>query len=240
MRNSGYECDQYCTVCRSRQDVSVTAPQKQPTEEPVLKSDATLPGKAFSERSYGGQSADVRVAQRRKKLVNAAHQLLAEGGYKALTVRAVCQTASLNSRYFYESFKEIDQLLVAVFDRIVNKAYQQVIEAVQGLENDEVAAMNAAIRAFIEAMTSDADVAKIAFREALGSEALMTRRIETARLMGQMLTMIGDENEIDREYVVGGVVGAVVGWADGTLTCSREELIQRCTKLVLASRGLAV
>src|SRR5436853_65468 len=39
----------------------------------------------------------------------------------ATTVRAVCARAELNARYFYESFDDIDALLVAVYDHVVEQ-----------------------------------------------------------------------------------------------------------------------
>ena len=36
-------------------------------------------------------------------------------------MRAVCQGARLNPRYFYESFDDLDALVVAVYDRVVDE-----------------------------------------------------------------------------------------------------------------------
>lgn len=44
--------------------------------------------------------------------------MLGTDGWQATTVRGICERARLNPRYFYESFSGLDELLVAVFDRI--------------------------------------------------------------------------------------------------------------------------
>ncbi|MFS8631049.1 MAG: TetR family transcriptional regulator [Bacillales bacterium] len=54
-----------------------------------------------------------RRAERRALLIAAAYRLFGEGGEAALSVRSVCRESELNSRYFYESFADVDELLGA-------------------------------------------------------------------------------------------------------------------------------
>ena len=70
-------------------------------------------------RSYGGQSAGERRAERRDRLIDAAIALYGVHGYRSTGVRAICQAAGLTERYFYESFVNSEALLAASFDRIV-------------------------------------------------------------------------------------------------------------------------
>jgi AcrR family transcriptional regulator len=51
--------------------------------------------------------------------MDAAFQLLGTEGWSGTSVRAVCQGARLNPRYFYESFDDLDALVIAVYDRVV-------------------------------------------------------------------------------------------------------------------------
>ena len=64
-------------------------------------------------RSYGGVSAEERVAARRARLVAAARELLAQAGWRGTSLRAVCARSGLADRYFYESFESRDALLTA-------------------------------------------------------------------------------------------------------------------------------
>ena len=90
---------------------------------------------ASRERTYGGSTLSARRAQRRMDLVEATLDLVGEGGSAAVSVRSVCRKAGLTDRYFYESFANRDELLVAVFTEVAEEAYAQatrVIEQVEG------------------------------------------------------------------------------------------------------------
>ena len=65
---------------------------------------------------WNGLSTEERQRERRQLLIEAALDLLATEGSSGTTVRAVCAQARLNPRYFYESFDELDALVVAVYD----------------------------------------------------------------------------------------------------------------------------
>ena len=62
---------------------------------------------ASATRSYGGITAGERRATRRGALIEAALDLFAEGGVRAVSKRAVCARARLNDRYFYEHFTRL-------------------------------------------------------------------------------------------------------------------------------------
>src|SRR5688572_6780726 len=85
---------------------------------------------AAPSRPYRGQPAADRRAERREKLLAAGLELLGTEGHGGTTVRGVCREAGLTPRYFYESFEDLDALLLAVFDRIVAEASATVLEAI--------------------------------------------------------------------------------------------------------------
>ncbi|HEX6416981.1 MAG TPA: TetR/AcrR family transcriptional regulator, partial [Acidimicrobiales bacterium] len=80
-------------------------------------------------RRWAGIPAEDRRAARRVQLVDAAFDLLGSGGEAAVTVRAVCRHARLNPRYFYESFDDLDALLIAVYERTVTELTTHVLAA---------------------------------------------------------------------------------------------------------------
>src|ERR1039458_3042622 len=55
-------------------------------------------------RLYRGISPAERRAQRRERLFDAGVEQFGNQGYAQSSIRSVCAEASLNSRYFYESF----------------------------------------------------------------------------------------------------------------------------------------
>ena len=70
-----------------------------------------------------GRCAADRPPQRAARLlVEAAFALFGDGGEAALSVRSVCRECGLNTRYFYESFADTDELLGAVYDGVCRLA----------------------------------------------------------------------------------------------------------------------
>ena len=82
------------------------------------------------QRTYGGVSADERIAARRAKLLDAGLELFGTRGFAATGVKDVCREAGLTDRYFYESFDDRLALFTAVFDRATEDLLQSVAEAV--------------------------------------------------------------------------------------------------------------
>ena len=95
---------------------------------------------------WAGVPLSDRRAERRALLVDAAYRLFGDEGESAVSVRSVCRECGLNTRYFYESFADVDDLLGAVYDRVsaelvaFGKDWQ-----VAGIGNGPIAAFCAAI-----------------------------------------------------------------------------------------------
>jgi AcrR family transcriptional regulator len=206
---------------------------------------------AATTRTYGGVSAEDRRARRREQLLNAGLDLLGTDGWSATTMTAVCARAGLTERYFYESFADREALLLAVFDRVTSQAAEVVLEAIEASPREARTRTRAAIAAFIELLTDDPRKGRVAFVEALGSEALMRRRYDTIRtfaglLSGQAREFYGmlegrDQLvELTSFMLVGGLAEALMAWLGGELRTSREQLIEDTTDLFVATGEAAV
>jgi AcrR family transcriptional regulator len=180
------------------------------------------------------------VAARRSRLLEAALELLGTEGWQATTVRAICAKAKLTPRYFYESFADLDELLLALFDQLVADAAARVLEAVDGAEHDARAKARAAIGAFVELVTDDPRKARVLFMEAAGSEPLALRRFETVRMFAALVAQQGREfygidggTRVDTTalMLVGGLAETLLAWLGGALRATREQLIDDCTEL---------
>jgi AcrR family transcriptional regulator len=200
-----------------------------------------------SQSVYGGVIASDRVAARRERLLAAALELLGTEGWQSTTVRAICAQARLTPRYFYESFADRDELLLALFDQLVGEAAARVLEAVDGAEHEARSKARAAIGAFVELVTDDPRKARVLFIEALGSEQLTRRRLETVRLFAALVAKQGREyygidggTRVDTTalMLVGGLAETLFAWLGGALRVTREQLIEDCTELfVLMGEG---
>lgn len=202
-------------------------------------------------RNYGGVSAEERSARRQTLLLDAGLELLGTDGWSGTTMTAVCQRAKLTERYFYESFADLEALLIAVFDRIAAEAAEVILAAVEDSPRDAPERTRAAIGAFVELLTDDPRKARVAFVEAMGSEALMQRRYETIASFAGLLSdqardFYGTGPRSDRlvtltSYIlVGGLAEALIAWLGGELESSREQLISDCTDLFVATGEAAV
>ena len=187
--------------------------------------DPTMPA---THGRYGGVDAVDRVAARRARLVEAALSLLGTDGWPATTVRGICAHAKLTPRYFYESFADLDAILLAVFDAIAAESAAAVLGAVTAAPQDARAKSRAAIGAFVELLTDDPRKARVLFIEAMGSESLARRRFETVRMFARLVaeqarSFYGVPGETDplveltALMLAGGLAEAVLAWLDGTL-----------------------
>ena len=186
-----------------------------------------------------------RRAERRTLLLDTAFELLGTEGWAGTTVRAVCQAARLNPRYFYESFDDLDALVVAVYDRLVAEMSEQVMVAVSEAGDDRRAQTRAAVDRIVGYVDEDRRRARVLYVEALGNEALNRRRIETGHALVASVEQYTVERygppatgeqigRIGAAILVGGTSELVVAWLDGRIAVTREQLVDDATALFLA------
>ncbi|WP_131832982.1 TetR/AcrR family transcriptional regulator, partial [Mycobacteroides abscessus] len=82
-------------------------------------------------RSWAGVSPAERADERRRELMAAGVRLLGLRPRPAVTVRAVCRSAGMTERYFYEHFSDRDTFVRAVYDHVGFRA----IEALSGVRS---------------------------------------------------------------------------------------------------------
>jgi AcrR family transcriptional regulator len=192
-------------------------------------------------RIYGGVNQEQRVASRRAALIASALELLGTEGLTGTSVRAVCASAGLTARYFYESFENLDALLVAVFDEIVAEVAATVVAASVAAPADARAKARAAIAAFVELIGVDPRKARVLFVEARAVEALEQRRFEAMHGMAALVAAQGRAfygitapdrlTDMTAMMLVGGLTETLLAWLDGTLHATREQLIADCADL---------
>ena len=100
---------------------------------------------------WKGIPADRRREERRRRLLDAGFDLLGREGWAATSVRAVCRAAGLSSRYFYESFADLDALVVAIFDEVVAQTTSRILGAIADAPRSTRAAARAAVETVLPA-----------------------------------------------------------------------------------------
>ena len=200
-------------------------------------------------RSWRGIPLEMRRAERRELLVDAALDLLGTQGGGAFTVRGVCQGARLNARYFYESFDGLDALFVAVFDMLVGQALQQALQALDEAGPDPTARALGVVESVVRYVTEDPRRARVLFVEGLGNEEVGRRRrdtlVATAELVERYVwrqTGMGHDRMgmVASLVLVGGFTELVVTWLDGHLEMSLEDLMHDAAALMVAIGAGAV
>jgi AcrR family transcriptional regulator len=194
---------------------------------------------------WAGLSADDRKAGRRELLLDVAYELLGTEGWSATTVRAVCAAARLNPRYFYESFEDLDALIIAVYDRLVAQLGDEVLAALDTVPDDARSQARGAIETIVRFVDEDRRRAKVLYVEALGNEALNRRRIETGHQMVTLVELTANERHgplpkgehigrIGASILVGGTGELVVAWLEGRIPVSRDQLVDDATEIFMA------
>ncbi len=191
-----------------------------------------------------GLSPEERRQARRALLLDAAFDLLGTEGTDGTTVRAVCQRARLNPRYFYESFDDLDALVVAVYDRVVEALAVEVLRSQQDAPDEPRAQLRAALERSVRFVDEDRRRGQVLYVEALGNEALNRRRKEAGHTLVGLVEQAGAEKHgvapsggigrVGAAILVGGMSELLVEWLEGRIDLRREQLVDAATDLFLA------
>ena len=202
-------------------------------------------------RTYRGVTPAERQAERRERLMEAGLELFGTVGYARTSVRTLSAAASLNSRYFYESFTDREDLLYAVYQRIIGDIFAKVRDAVAG-EDTLDAQTRAGLRAAWTAVTQDRRKARIVALEAVGvSERLERHRHETRQALARLtadnaLALAGGgirlrlDPVLTARFLMGGVVEILLEWANDDLDASAEDVVEHLTALFTAAAHAAI
>lgn len=202
-------------------------------------------------RRYRGITPAERTAERRERLLDAGLELFGTVGYAHTSVRAVSAAASLNSRYFYESFSSREDLLYSVYQRIMGEIFTRAAEAVAQQSTIEDQA-RAGLRAAWTAVTEDRRKARIVALEVVGvSERLERLRHENRHALAQFtannaMKLAGEGVRLRlnpvlvTRFLIGGVVEVLLEWINGDLDASVDEVVEHFTALFTAAAIAAV
>jgi AcrR family transcriptional regulator len=201
-------------------------------------------------RQYRGITAAQRQAERRERLMEAGLELFGTAGYARTSIRTVSAAASLNSRYFYESFTSREDLLYAVYQRIVTDIFTRAAAAVTH-EHTLEAQARAGLHAGWTAATADRRKARIVAIEVVGvSDRLEKLRRETRHTLAQLTAdqalklaeglPLRLNPLIVTRFLMGGVVELLADWVNGDLKASTDEVVDHFTILFTASAYAAL
>jgi AcrR family transcriptional regulator len=198
-----------------------------------------------SSRAYRGVPADERRAQRRAALIEAALDCLHADGIAGVSVRSVCARAQLTARYFYESFDDLDQLLLASVDSVVDEVGDRAFGALAAAPQELAAQVRAAIDAGYGVVATDPRKASALLVAASGHGPLRARRqklvTDYADLIIDGLPLLSGLSLQGRRtaramalFVMGGAADVIEAVLTGRLRMSRTQLVDQLTTMWLS------
>lgn len=191
---------------------------------------------------WAGVPLTDRRAERRTLLIDAAFRLFGEGGEAAASVRSVCRECGLNTRYFYESFTDTDDLLGAVYDE-VSALLAANVEAAMAAAGDSLRARTrAGIAAVLGFSSADSRRGRILFTDARANPVLAARRAATQDLLREAVLTEGGRQHPDSDPVAAQVGAAMYTgamaelaqqWLAGNLGDDLDAVVDHALRLVL-------
>lgn len=157
-------------------------------------------------------------------------------------MRSVCRECGLNTRYFYESFRDTDDLLGAVYDR-VNEQLEEVIAAAIEQAGDSLRARTrAGIAAVLGFSSADPRRGQVLFTDARTNPVLAARRRATQDMLRQGVLSEGwrlnpRSDPVAAEVAAAMYTGAMAElaqqWLAGHLGGDLDAVVDYASKLVL-------
>ena len=182
-----------------------------------------------------------RQAERRALLVAAAFELFGDGGEGAVSVRSVCRAAELNTRYFYESFTDTDELLGAAYDEVAAELGELLAAAMGGAPSHDRARLKAGIRAVLDFSSADPRRGRILFTEARTNPVLAARRTMAQDNLRELVLSEGrrasPENdsvatEVGAAMYAGAMAELAQQWLAGTLGNDLDAVVTHAVALL--------
>lgn len=197
-------------------------------------------------RVYGGISGEQRAAERRQRFIEAGIELFGRIGYHAATVRGICQRAGLTDRYFYESFKNTEDLLCAAYMQVVIQMRDRITEAAMNAAREPEAMARAGLTAYFETMR-DKRLARLTLGEVLGvsprtnqlytqnTHMFTTLLMSMIKLVRPGLKLSAQDEEIVGTALVGAWAQVATRWMLNGYAYPLERVVDYCALVLVAT-----
>jgi AcrR family transcriptional regulator len=191
-----------------------------------------------AERIWGGTTLANRRAARREQLLEAGLDLLGGEGPPAVAVRAVCRRAHLTERYFYESFRDRDALVTAIYERVSAEA-RETLESAARAEGSGADRARTAIESTVGVLLDDPRKGRALLLAPLTERVLAGRGLEFAQFLATLIRqqLSPGVSREDGQLIAVGLLGSLsslfAAYLQGALTVDRDEFVAHCVRLLL-------
>lgn len=146
-------------------------------------------------RAYAGENAEIRALNRRRKLIEAGKQCFGEKGFSKAKIKEICSAADLTERYFYESFKNKEELLGVVYVMLVDGMLEDMQEIAEKYQDTPLEAMKQLSYGYFLLFKNDPNRAQTQLFEILGvsdnlNQIYQKKLREAAEIMRDIIKML--------------------------------------------------
>lgn len=201
------------------------------------------------ERNFLGETPSERKGRRRQDLIEAALSLVHEGGLPMLGVRSVTTKAGLSSRYFYENFASIDDLVIAASQSVIKDLVHVGLTQLRGpaaTGREILSVFRGSVDAALGMMLDDPR--KIAVMMAAAAGGPKVRQAFQQNLTQLLVDVMSTDtrpayigfNQATTLFAAGGVSNLALAFVSGDLALSRGEIVDRMAELTLGVTAAGV
>ncbi len=197
---------------------------------------------------YAGQPVEDRQRQRRARFLESGLTVFSRDGYANSSVGAICKDAGLSSRQFYEEFTGRESLLLELYEHIDRESREAVSAALADTsEHSAVEAIDAAVRAYVEAIGRDPRKARVALVEVVGAGPKVEKfRLELRRAWGSLLASAAEDAALQGEIppgdyemrsvaIIGAVNYVVDAWSGSEPRRPLDEIIRVLRRVIIGA-----
>jgi AcrR family transcriptional regulator len=168
------------------------------------------PGRPLPRGRHAAPRAVVRRSQR-DRLLAAVADAVSDQGYAATAVADVVARAGVSRKTFYEHFANKEECFLAAYDAGVDVLIASIESAARAAEAGPPAALDAAVRRYLEALAGNPAFARTFLVEILaaGPTALEHRRAVLERFAAMLVGVHGASGETVAPALYQACVGAV-------------------------------
>ena len=131
---------------------------------------------------------EVRLAQQRERLFDAAAAVFATTGYADASAESISRAAGMSKATFYEHFANKEECILALFDAAYQVLLTRILGAVTEAGEDPVARMREGMRAFLVVIDEFPNEAQTLLVEIIGAGPVaIARRDEIVASFAQVL-----------------------------------------------------
>jgi len=188
-------------------------------------------------RPYRGIPQDERRAQRRGQLVAAGIAVYGERGYRQATVKAVCEAAGLTERYFYESYNNSEELLIACYDAVTSGVMEEIVAAARQAGRGRAARTRAMLHAYFAALQREPRSARVFLVEIRGVSRAVDKAFDASlRAIGEQVAQVvapagSPSDPLLQAGIVGGVIHIALRWIEDDYAPGIEEVTDSALRL---------